>query len=188
MTPAGQQRLALVSLLCMVASIGAALVQSAHGADHSPGTQLVLAQAAVAECGWGDANCHAAGWHVLARRVSLSRNRRTLAETARAYCATWKPINRLRKPWVRALVAPGEIAPEPSQWPAASASWARHAPKWRAVYERAGAFLRGEVRDPCKGGKALHFGGDMDPPGPGWAELQCEQTVRQHFYAFEGMK
>lgn len=147
-------------------------------------TQRVIAQAAIAECGWLLPDCHAAVWHVLRRRAD--RRGRTLAQTTRAYCALWSPRGgrTSRAQWVRSLHAPVAAAsPRPHGWPG-NASWPRHAPMWRAVYHRAGDMLRGGVGDPC-GSTAWHFGGAMDEARAkraGWVRVQCGDTGGQRFW------
>lgn len=83
-------------LLIVLAGI---IARTAEGQDR---TQLVIAQAAVAECGWTKADCHTAVWVTLRNRARLSRGRRTIAETARGYCSAWRLDDR-RTRWVLAL-------------------------------------------------------------------------------------
>lgn len=63
---------------------------------------------------------------------------------------------------------------------------------WKAIYSRAGAFLRGEVPNPCNG-EPVHTGGLMDRSRAEralWVELDCGDTTTPHgeqkFYAFRG--
>lgn len=127
-------------------------------------------------------DCHAATWHTLQRRWRRVARRwpsYTLERMARNYCAVFKGKSDGRKRWVRGLVAAGT---QPDGWPAA-ASWERHRPRWDALHARAGAFLRGELRDPCRG-KPTHFGAGQDLarfPEADWARIDCGHTLRQKF-------
>lgn len=105
----------------------------------------------------------------------------TLDQMARNYCAAFKGKSEGRKRWVRGLVASGDV---PDGWPV-RASWKRYAPHWKAVHQRAGAFLRGEVKDPCKG-SPTHFGGLIDRARMNphkWRMVPCGNTGDQRFWA-----
>ncbi len=90
------------------------------------------------------------------------------------YCAVFRGKHEGRRIWVRAL-QPGTA--EPTGWNPRS-KWEKHAPQWNRIYDRAGAFLAGKVRDPCKG-KPIHTGGRydrwrMNPTD--WSLIDCGVT------------
>ncbi len=131
----------------------------AHALDRQA-TQLTLGRAAVGECGWLLPDCEAGIWHTLARRTALVMqwiSGTTLRGLVLRYCSVFRGKRDGRRVWVRGLRADGM---RPNGWPSA-ASWDKHAPMWNRIYERAGQFLDGKVKDPCRG-KPIHTGGDMD--------------------------
>ncbi len=146
--------------------------------------QLWLARASVGECDFRLPDCHAAVWHTLRRRwlnlVLPQWPGYTLDRMARQYCAVFKGKSEKRKRWVRGLVADGS---EPDGWPDA-ASWEVHGPHWEAIHDVAGDFLRGEVKDPCKG-KPVHLGGLIDRARMNphkWCMVRCGKTGDQRFW------
>lgn len=198
MTGKDQQLAALLVLaFCFILiAIGAATCGAPHAlADRRvDDTQLVLARAAVAECGWQLPDCHAAVWHSFDNRIRRLRRRGNLApeygirELARNYCTALKSDPRTeRQIWIQSLPTPSPSAPEPAGWPEDS-RWDKHLPLWKGIYDRAGAFLSGSLADPCEA-PAFHFGGDMDAVGPkkqGWEKVDCGVTCTQdrcqHFW------
>ncbi len=152
-----------------------------------PVVQLWLARAAVGECNFSLPDCPAAVWHTLQRRwLNLVLPRwpdYTLDRMARQYCAVFKGKSEKRKRWVRGLVADGS---EPDGWPDA-ASWEVHGPHWEAIHDMAGEFLRGNIKDPCKG-SPVHLGGRIDRwkmhPDK-WAVVHCGDTGNQMFWVLK---
>ncbi len=149
-----------------------------------PVVQLWLARAAVGECDFRLPDCHAAVWATLQRRLrTIIRPqwpRYTLDKLVRKYCASFRGKLDARKRWVRGFV--GSTA-RPTGWPT-KLQWDRYAPKWASIYERAGSFLRGEVKDPCKG-KPVHLGGLIDRARMNphkWCMVQCGKTGDQRFW------
>lgn len=146
-------------------------------------TQLWLARAAIAECGWRPTNCAAALWWTLRRRWQQIPSRVAtyrLDDLLRAYCTIFKGEATSRGEWVRSLSAE---ATQPQGWPAARASWARHRPIWSDVHRRAGAFLAGKLKDPCTG-EPTHTGNHADTRrsnGCVWQAAECGDTGGQHF-------
>lgn len=145
-------------------------------------TQLTLARAAVGECGWLLPDCSAAVWHTLARRAAVVGM--TLRRMVLKYCSVFRGKHEGRRVWVRGLNADGK---RPNGWPE-SASWSKHAVIWNRMYERAGLFLDGKVKDPCRG-KPIHTGGDMDShrmDPDDWRKVYCgvthTRTSRQNFW------
>lgn len=127
-------------------------------------------------------DCEAGVWHTLQRRwrqAARRWQRLTLAGLVRAYCAVFKGRPVGRKRWVRGLLA--DRAPD--GWPA-RASWKRRGPRWLAIYERAGAFLRGEIPDLCKG-EPTHTGGLIDSARMNphkFRMVWCGRTGDQRFW------
>lgn len=148
-----------------------------------PVVQLWLARAAVGECDFMLPDCHAATWGTLQRRlwtVILPQwPRYTLDKLVRKYCAPFRGKPDARERWLRGLEASGK----PRDWPS-NLDWDHYAPHWDAIYERAGAFLRGEVEDPCKGAP-VHLGGLMDSARMSphkWRTVNCGDTGGQRFW------
>lgn len=161
---------------------GGSDARDAEGPGVQAVVQLWLARASVAECDFMLPDCHAATWHTLQRRWRRAQRRwptYTLDQMARNYCAAFKGKPDGRKRWVRGLLAAGT---QPDGWPS-GASWERHSRWWARVYARAGAFLRGEVKDPCRG-RPTHFGNVADmarfPPSE-WKRIRCGRTGGQQF-------
>lgn len=157
---------------------------NAGGPEAAPVMQLWIARAAVGECDFLLPDCHAATWHTLQRRlrtVMLPRwPRYTLDKLVRKYCAAFRGRPDDRERWVRGLVAPGT---KPHGWPR-NLRWDRYAPIWETIYNRAGAFLRGEVEDPCKG-RPTHLGGLIDRARMNphkWRMVRCGKTGDQRFW------
>lgn len=117
----------------------------------------------VAEAGWYAKRDHIGIAYVLARRwrqVVRRLPHLRFVDIIRLYCTALRPRRRqpsARQRWLLALHGPER----PAGWPSHKADWDVYRPRWRATYERAGDFLEGRLRDPCKG-KAMHWGGDMD--------------------------
>lgn len=149
----------------------------------TPGAQLWLARAMVAEAGWTAELDHAAIAHVLARRWKRLAERwptMRFLDVVRKYCSGLGGFHRdltLRQRWVRELQPIGE---EPEGWPR-HASWSRHRPLWRAALARSASFAEGELRDPCRG-KAVHWGGTIDSPRGRMVAIDCGET-QNTFYA-----
>ncbi len=140
--------------------------------------QIMLARAAVAECGWHPTNCYAGVWHTIKNRAE--RTDRTIPEMVRAYCATWdrRTRDKPRARWVR------ELGPtKPQHWPV-NVIWDKHVKYWERAYNGAGAFLQGKVKNPCHK-VPVHFGaryGKDLANAVGWEALECGPTGRQGFY------
>lgn len=111
-------------------------------------TALVLAIAMVAEAGWDAPIDHAAIAHTLQRKAD--RHGLTLEDVLVRYVAIYR-IRSPRAQWVRDLRLD---ATKPDGWPS-HLSWSAHVDRWLVVVERARAFLRGELPDPCH---AEHWG------------------------------
>ena len=171
-----------VALVLLSAMLSAPTAAQPRG--DASATQLVLAMAAVGECDFLLPDCHAATWFTLDRRLNdIVKPRwpsRTLDWMTIAYCAVFRGKMDPRKRWVRGLLASGD---KPDGWPT-NLDWDRYAPKWAAIYERAGAFLRGEVADPCKGAP-VHLGGLIDRARMSphkWQMVRCGRTGDQRFW------
>jgi hypothetical protein len=144
---------------------------------------LVLARSMVAEANWRSPSDHVAIAYVIQKR-SAARARASgvsLEGTALQYVSAFK-VENARTRWVRAL---NLDAVEPEGWPA-RLSWTRHRPLWLEVLERARAFLRGELVDPCRG-LADHWGGPMDVAPPHWVRLDCGDTLNT-FYSVRPLR
>ncbi len=154
-----------------------------RGEGRSRIVQLWLARAAVGECDLILPDCHAGTWWTLHRRwVRVMRRwpSYTLDQMARNYCAVFKGKPEGRKRWVRGLVAAATL---PDGWPQARVPWERRSARWTSIYARAGAFLRGEVKDPCRG-KPVHFGAGTDLLRfslQDWERVHCGRTQAQTF-------
>lgn len=153
-------------------------------------TRLLLAQAMVSEAGFERANDHIAIAYVLRARWYAwarvaARRLPTFTEMVRAYCSgigRWVPERlAVRLRWIKALRDP-QIG-EPDGWPKAYGKWnERHADLWNEVLDRAEAWVRGDLSDPCKG-RAKLWGGVGDPKPPrGWSKVECGKTANT-FYA-----
>jgi len=129
-----------------------ALLYSCEAKAQEPddSTALVLAIAFVAEAGWDAEQDHAAIGHVLRKRAE--RRGIALRQQAVEYVSAFK----VASPRSRWLLALNLDARKPDGWPS-SLSWAAHVPRWLRVVERARAFLRGEIADPCSAG-VVHWG------------------------------
>lgn len=131
----------------------------------TPQARLWLARAMVAEAGFLNRTDHVALAWVLAKRWKRLRERRDpslpFVKVVRAYCAGLgdTAARSRRQQWVREL--PGDAQTRPKSWPS-KYSWKRHRKLWRRVLERADAWARGELADPCP--QAVHWGGTMDKP------------------------
>jgi len=155
-----------------------ALLYSCDASAQEPddATALVLAIAFVAEAGWDAEQDHAAIGHALRKRAD--RRGITLQQQAVEYVSAF----RVASPRSRWLLALSLDARKPAGWPAAL-SWAAHVPRWLRVVERARAFLRGELRDPCG---AEHWGGAMDVPRGRMVRASC--STRNTFYRLGARK
>ena len=134
-------------------------------------TTLALAMAFVAEAGW-NATDHAAIAHVLQRKAE--RHRLPLLDVLVSYVAS-QHVTDTRRPWLYELRLD---ATRPAHWPA-SLSWAAHVDRWLACVERARAFLRSELPDPCH---AEHWGGAMDVPRGRMQIAACSGSTANTFY------
>ncbi|MDD9934309.1 MAG: hypothetical protein OXT09_11940 [Myxococcales bacterium] len=147
-----------------------------------PQVQLWLARAMVAEAGWLHERDHVAIAYVLARRWKRVTERyptMRFLDVIRNYCAGLGGFRRSltpRQTWLRSL---WPDASQPEGWPR-KVSWRRHAPLWRATFERAGDFARGELRDPCRG-RAWHWGGTIDSPRGRMAAIDCGETANTFY-------
>ena len=180
MTGSDQQKLAWVIVALLIVFLTAAAIAEAR--PRKP-LQLILAQAAIGECGWHMPDCEAAVWHTLKRRRDTVLKKRTLGYVVERYCSVFRTATNRTK-WVLALSASGGA---PKYWPK-SADWENHEKAWLETYDRAGRFIAGEVDDPCKG-KPVHTGGLMDRGRMNprkWQEVSCGDTQRgprrQFFY------
>jgi len=146
-------------------------------------TALVLGIAFVAEAGWDAADDHAAIAHVLQR--GADRAGVSLRDYAVRYVSLLRVrdgqhvVQTRRAEWVRDLRLD---ARQPRGWPS-HLSWSAHVPRWLAAIERARAFLRGELPDPCAGQAVRHWGGAMDRPRGGMVLARCSARTRNDFYA-----
>ena len=198
MSPKDQQTAGLIVLafcfiLCVAGFVSCGSPSVALAAKRAS-TQLILARAAVAECGWRLPDCHAAVWHTFDNRIERMRRNESLRpgygirELATNYCTALKSDPKTdRHWWVQGLPTPAPGVAPPVHWPAQS-RWDKHLPMWTTIYERAGAFLSGSLSDPCAE-PTFHFGGDMDRSGPknqGWERVECGVTCTrdrcQHFW------
>lgn len=163
-------------LVCALADCGDVDYRlTAVAQDVDEATVLVVAQSMVAEGDWRAVDDHAAVAFTLQR---LARQRHvSLREHALDYVAAFDSRNKKPRPiWIRNL---NLAAVEPEGWPA-RASWEAHVDLWLAVIERARAFLRGELRNPCPG--ATDFGGDMDDPPSGLVRVSCIRATTSTYY------
>lgn len=126
---------------------------------------LLLARSFVGEAGWYAKRDHVAIAYVLARRWKAARQRwpeLRFADLLKLYVKALGYGRRSltpRQTWLRGLHGPDR----PLGWPA-GASWARKRPFWAEAVRRAQAWMRGQLRDPCRG-RAWHWGGTIDIPG-----------------------
>lgn len=135
-------------------------------------TVLALAVTYVAEAGWDAATDHAAISHVLKRKAD--RHHVPLLDVLVRYIAS-RRVTDTRRPWLYQLRLD---ATKPRDWPR-NLSWAAHVDRWLACVERARAFLRGDLRDPCG---AEHFGGVMDVPRGRMRIAACSGLTKNTFY------
>ena len=119
------------------------------------------------------------------RLAELARERRTtLREIVLAYVSIWKPhVRTPRARWVRAL---RPTCVEPDGWPK---RWRWRPELCRAVFERARAFMRGELKDSCPGASnwgAKNLRSDVERGNRAvregrWRKLDCPTS--NQFYA-----
>lgn len=152
--------------------------------------RITLARAMVAEAGFRSKRDHAAIAWVLAERyrrwARVSPLLASFAKMVASYCTgmdKWIP-ERLKKrlTWIRALSDPQPKAP--SGWPKRKyGKWDnRWETRWSRVLERADAWSRGEIADPCRG-RAIHWGGKTDRvlSSSKWKKLDCGKTVNTYY-------
>ena len=166
--------------------------------EPSDQARRLLAVAFVAEAGWAPPRRpkaeadHRAIFHVLKNRWRNMRKRwpkkyGEFSSVVQVYVAAMDPRTKKggRVRWLLALSTPGAGADgPPAGWPVAHARWARHRVWWRDALERAERCLYGgRCRDPYRG-KALHWGGAMDPPRGCMVELPNVGTYNT-FYAVD---
>lgn len=153
-----------------------------------------LAVAFVAEAGWADprhreaAKDHRAIFHVLRKRWPQMAKRwpkrfPTFLSVIQVYVAAFDSrtpkAGRVR--WLLALSEPGRPPGPPRGWPAERARWEHHRVWWAEALERANRCLRGErCRDPYRG-RALHWGGAMDPPSGCMVKLPDAGTLNTFY-------
>jgi hypothetical protein len=104
----------------------------------------------------------------------------SMCQMVHRYCGGLRPRDRKspRHRWILGLNAHGR---QPKQWPKSNGSWARYVDRWFQVLIVADLFLQGDAYDPC-GGRAAHWGGDMDVPDRALVRIDCGHTLN-HFYA-----
>lgn len=152
--------------------------------------RLVLARAMVAEAGFTSKRDHAAiAWVLAIRFRRWARASPMLASFVKmvaSYCTgmdAWVPKRlKQRLTWIRALQDPQPDAPH--GWPKRKYGrwnnrWEVH---WRHVLQRADAWSRGELDDPCRG-RAIHWGGRTDRilPESKWRPIDCGKTVNTFY-------
>ena len=104
----------------------------------------------------------------------------SMCQMVHRYCGGLRPRDRKspRHKWILELNARGR---RPQHWPRSNGPWSRYVDRWFQVLIVADLFLQGDAYDPCAG-RAEHWGGDMDIPGPGLVEIDCGHTLNR-FYA-----
>ena len=160
-------------------------------AQESDEAALVLAQAFVAEAGFDAPQDHAAIAHVLGRNAE--RIGIPLTDYAIRYVSLLRVnadgrhvVQSERAFWVRGLALD---AHRPDGWPA-NLSWAAHVDRWLATVERARAYLRGELADPCAREAPQHWGArtgrDMErATRAGWVLARCSAGTRNAVWRVE---
>jgi hypothetical protein len=128
--------------------------------------RITLARALVAEADFHEPDHQAIAW-VLAKRYRITRGDEPFAAFVARYCSAFK-TDTYRSRTIRQL--PWGTAPLGHPWKTG----------WTSVRRFVESWLRGNVQDPCP--EAMHFGGPMDTPPPGWRLVQCGET-RNRFYA-----
>lgn len=148
----------------------------------NPLTQLALARICVSEAGFQVETPDCAAIHrVLVER----RGRGSLLRIMRLYSdSTFDREREDRRRWIAWLHPSGK---KPRGWPEETTkgtphpSWKGYRSQWLAVYEHAGAILRGEVEPPCE--RAPHHWGmrggiDLENAREGgWNEVDCGDTM-----------
>ena len=159
--------IALALLLCS----SRALAQ--YGSD-----TVWLARCMVNEAGFWAVNDHLALATVLKKHAS--RLRVSMAEIVQMYCGGLRPNKKhsRRHRWILEIDARGA---EPKHWIASDGKWKWYRDQWYTVLILANLALHPEAHDPC-GGRAAHWGGDMDMPSKSLVEIDCGSTLN-HFYA-----
>lgn len=91
------------------------------------------------------------------------------------------PDRRDNRPWIGDLNA---SLRQPLGWNDSMPPWERLAPRFEAVLTQAQGVIDGDVRDPCRGGVALTWGGPqvdhlriMRMTQSGWRTLTCGATA-----------
>lgn len=161
-------------------ALALAALQVPSPSHASPSRATLLARLMVGEAGWRAEVEHAALAWTITRRARVMRRRRgwTWNETFERYTRsgyTARPHSS-RHRWVAALDEHGE---RPGAFPS-HLSWPRHARRWQAVLDRARAFLRGQLADPCSG-PTEHWAAEWVGPRGAMAEADCGPT-RNRFY------
>lgn len=146
-----------------------AKVEPRRGGTTGPNGDAVLGGARRPSAGY-DAQHHA-GEDTVADEPSF-------VDVIRTYCAgLGRHAHTRRQRWVRELPADGETRPE--HWPD-TASWERHAPRWRRVLQLVDEWAAGEHPDPCP--RARHFGGPMDEPRGRMRAVCARLPVNNRFF------
>jgi hypothetical protein len=145
----------------------------APGAVRADDPALWQARSCVGESGWYDLETCAAMAHVHQRRAR--RQGLPFEVLVRRYSrAVWP---RTRRRWLLELNRSGT---RPASWPP-NASWQRRRRPWLRILRLADAFVRNEVRNPCRG--AIHYGSvQYDPVPEGTTRHSCLPASGQAFY------
>ncbi len=176
----------LASLTFAPIAAAAAPPRPIPDAQWNPRAHLWLSRAMVAEAGWRSSADHAAIAWVLARRWERQQARfpyQRFVDVVRQYSRPLDPTRAVkgRLRWLRGLAF---SYAEPRGWPRRRASWVVHAPLWRRIVDRAEAWARGELADPCRG-RAWHWGApdlESDRPSGRMVAIECKPRTRNVFY------
>lgn len=173
--------LAIAAALCGLAAVP--VVAQGRVSD-----QLAVSRVCASEIGLTGEHEECAAIHAVLRgradRAGIS-----LVAMARAYSSRVFDLDRSDpRRWVAHLRVDGR---EPAGWPDV-ASWSHHRPRWLALYEAAGAILRGELEHGCEAGALDYWGmsleGSIDmrrAERAGWTRVECPESYRNAYWRVE---
>jgi hypothetical protein len=166
----------------LMTSTVSAQVAPLPATEWTPQAQIWLARAMVAEAGWNAKLDYVAIAYVLARRWRQMIERwpaLRFIDVVKSYCLGLGDYRRQpteRQRWIRSLSWDASV---PESWPN-KISWTKHIPFWRVALLITDKWVKGELRDPCRG-RAWHWGGTIDNPHGRMVAVDCGET-RNTFY------